>query len=155
MPGWSGAQITSPHHKTGSRQTSTTPLRAESTALRAIQARPTSRCSRRGSRSSATWEQRLYADTALRQAIEQGWILVEIINSGIIIGGMGGQFFRLRRWRRHSIVYPNTSTPTRDEIVAVRQNVLFGARVIKCVDCNRGLHRRQIRLVIREAAKAG
>ena len=36
----------------------------------------------------------LYADTALRQAIEQGWIPgPTIINSGIIIGGMGGQFF--------------------------------------------------------------
>ena len=35
-----------------------------------------------------------YADTALRQAIEQGWIPgPTIINSGIIIGGMGGQFF--------------------------------------------------------------
>ena len=36
----------------------------------------------------------LYADTALRVAIEQGWIPgPTIINSGIIIGGMGGQFF--------------------------------------------------------------
>src|SRR6516225_7814911 len=36
----------------------------------------------------------LYADTALRQAIEQGWIPgPAIINSGIIIGGSGGQFF--------------------------------------------------------------
>ena len=35
-----------------------------------------------------------YADTALRQAIEQGWIPgPTIINSGLIIGGMGGQFF--------------------------------------------------------------
>lgn len=34
-----------------------------------------------------------YADAALRQAIEQGWIPgPTIINSGIIIGGMGGQF---------------------------------------------------------------
>ncbi|MBY0492773.1 MAG: hypothetical protein K2Y23_01040 [Cyanobacteria bacterium] len=36
----------------------------------------------------------LYADTALRQAIEQGWIPgPTIINPGIIIGGLGGQFF--------------------------------------------------------------
>ena len=35
-----------------------------------------------------------YADTALRQAIEQGWIPGPmIINSGIIIGGMGGQWW--------------------------------------------------------------
>ena len=34
-----------------------------------------------------------YADAALRVAIEQGWLPgPTIINSGIIIGGMGGQF---------------------------------------------------------------
>ena len=34
-----------------------------------------------------------YADTALRVAIEQGWVPgPTIINSGLIIGGMGGQF---------------------------------------------------------------
>ena len=35
-----------------------------------------------------------YADSALRQAIDQGWLPgPTLINSGIIIGGMGGQFF--------------------------------------------------------------
>src|SRR2546429_9078746 len=35
-----------------------------------------------------------YADTALRVAIEQGWIPgPTVINSGIIIGGMGGQVY--------------------------------------------------------------
>src|SRR5580765_621442 len=35
-----------------------------------------------------------YADTALRVAIEQGWVPgPTIVNSGIIIGGMGGQFY--------------------------------------------------------------
>jgi len=35
-----------------------------------------------------------YADVALRQAIEQGWVPgPTIINSGLIIGGMGGQFW--------------------------------------------------------------
>src|SRR6202008_1214137 len=34
-----------------------------------------------------------YADVALRQAIEQGWVPgPTIIPSGLIIGGMGGQF---------------------------------------------------------------
>src|SRR6185436_19555483 len=34
-----------------------------------------------------------YADTALRVAIEQGWVPgPTIVNSGIIIGGFGGQF---------------------------------------------------------------
>jgi imidazolonepropionase-like amidohydrolase len=102
-----------------------------------------------------------YADTALRQAIEQGWIPgPTIINSGIIIGGMGGQFFPPPEMvKDHNIVYPEyLDADTPDEIVkAIRQNILFGARVIKiCVDCKPyGYTADEIRLVIREAAKAG
>jgi imidazolonepropionase-like amidohydrolase len=102
-----------------------------------------------------------YADTALRQAIEQGWIPgPTIINSGIIIGGMGGQFFPTpEMFKEHNIVYPEyLDADTPDEIVkAVRQNVLFGARVIKiCVDCKPyGYTADEIRLFIREAAKVG
>ncbi len=101
-----------------------------------------------------------YADTALRQAIEQGWIPgPTIINSGIIIGGMGGQFFPTPEMAKdHNIVYPEyLDADTPDEIVkAVRQNILFGARVIKiCVDCKPyGYTADEIRLVMREAAKA-
>ena len=73
-----------------------------------------------------------YADTALRQAIEQGWIPgPTIINSGIIIGGMGGQFFPTPEMAKdHNIVYPEyLDADTPDEIVkAIRQNVLFGAQ---------------------------
>jgi imidazolonepropionase-like amidohydrolase len=102
-----------------------------------------------------------YADTALRQAIEQGWIpCPTIINSGIIIGGMGGQFYPTPEMaKEHNIVYPEyLDADTPDEIVkAVRQNVLFGARVIKiCVDCKPyGYTADEIRLFIREAAKVG
>jgi imidazolonepropionase-like amidohydrolase len=102
-----------------------------------------------------------YADTALRQAIEQGWIPgPTIVNSGIIIGGMGGQFFPTPEMaKEHNIVYPEyLDADTPDEIVkAVRQNVLFGARVIKiCVDCKPyGYTADEIRLFIREAAKVG
>lgn len=102
-----------------------------------------------------------YADTALRQAIEQGWIPgPTIINSGIIIGGMGGQFFPTPEMAKdHNIVYPEyLDADTPDEIVkAVRQNILFGAKVIKiCVDCKPyGYTADEIRLFIREAAKAG
>ncbi len=102
-----------------------------------------------------------YADTALRQAIEQGWIPgPTIINSGIIIGGMGGQFFPTPEMaQQHNIVYPEyLDADTPDEIVkAVRQNILFGAKVIKiCVDCKPyGYTADEIRLFIREAAKAG
>jgi imidazolonepropionase-like amidohydrolase len=102
-----------------------------------------------------------YADTALRQAIDQGWLPgPTIVNSGIIIGGMGGQFFPSPEMAKdHYIVYPEyLDADTPDEIVkAVRQNILFGAKVIKiCVDCKPyGYTADEIRLFIREAAKAG
>ena len=102
-----------------------------------------------------------YADTALRQAIEQGWIPgPTIVNSGIIIGGMGGQFTPTPEMaKEHNIVYPEyLDADTPDEIVkAVRQNALFGARVIKiCVDCKPwGYTTDEIKLFISEAAKAG
>lgn len=102
-----------------------------------------------------------YADVALRMAIEQGWIPgPTIIPSGIIIGGMGGQFWPTPEMAKgHDIVYPEyLDADTPDEIVkAVRQNALFGARVIKiCVDCKPwGYTVDEIRLFIAEAAKAG
>ena len=102
-----------------------------------------------------------YADAALRIAIEQGWIPgPTIINSGIIIGGMGGQYWPTPEMARdHNIVYPEyLDADTPDEIVkAVRQNALFGARVIKiCVDCKPwGYTADEIRLFIAESAKAG
>jgi len=102
-----------------------------------------------------------YADTALRLAIEQGWIPGPmIINSGIIIGGMGGQFWPTPEMGiDKNIVYPEyLDADTPDEIVkAVRQNALFGATVIKiCVDCKPwGYSVEEIRLFISEAAKAG
>lgn len=103
----------------------------------------------------------LYADTALRQAIEQGWIPgPTLINSGIIIGGTGGQFFPTPEMvKEHNIVYPEyLDADTHDEIIkAVRQNVLFGAKVIKiCVDCKPYPYSvEDIKLFIKEAANAG
>jgi imidazolonepropionase-like amidohydrolase len=102
-----------------------------------------------------------YADTALRVAIEQGWVPgPTIINSGLIIGGMGGQFYPTPEMaREHNIVYPEyLDADTHDEIIkAVRQNVLFGARVIKiCVDCKPyGYTTDEIKLFVAEAAKVG
>jgi imidazolonepropionase-like amidohydrolase len=102
-----------------------------------------------------------YADAALRIAIEQGWIPgPTIINSGIIIGGMGGQYWPTPEMARdHNIVYPEyLDADTPDEMVkAVRQNALFGARVIKiCVDCKPwGYTVDEIKLFIAESAKAG
>lgn len=102
-----------------------------------------------------------YADAALRVAIEQGWIPgPTIINSGIIIGGLGGQFWPTPEMAMgKGIVYPEyLEADTPEEIVkAVRQNALFGAKVIKiCVDCKPwGYTVDEIKLVIAEAAKAG
>ncbi len=102
-----------------------------------------------------------YVDTALRQAIEMGWIPgPQIINSGLIIGGMGGQFWPTPEMGvDKKIVYPEyLEADTPDEIVkAVRQNALYGARVIKiCVDCKPwGYSTDEIRLVVAEAAKIG
>src|SRR5215470_12799404 len=103
----------------------------------------------------------LYADTAHRVAIDQGWIPgPTLVNSGIIIGGKGGQFWPTPEMaKQHGIVYPEyLEADTRDEIVkAVRENMLFGAKVIKiCVDCKPwGYTVDEIRLVMSEAAKGG
>ena len=99
-----------------------------------------------------------YADTAMRVAVEQGWIPgPTVINSGIIIGGMGGQFTPVPE--RFNLVYPEyLDADTPDEIVkAVRKNVLFGAKVIKImVDAKPyGYTVDEMKLFIAEAAKSG
>jgi imidazolonepropionase-like amidohydrolase len=103
----------------------------------------------------------MYADTALRAAIEQGWMPgPTIIPSGLIIGGTGGQFTPTpEMFKQHSLVYPEyLEANTPDEIVkAVRENLLFGAKTIKiCVDCKPwGYSVDEIKLFIAEAAKGG
>jgi len=99
-----------------------------------------------------------YADTALRVAIEQGWVPgPTIVNSGLIIGGFGGQFSPVPE--RENLIYPEyLNADTNDEIVkAVRRNILFGAKVIKiCVDCKPyGYTTDEIKLFVSEAGKAG
>jgi imidazolonepropionase-like amidohydrolase len=100
----------------------------------------------------------LYADTALRRAIEAGWIPgPTIVNSGIIIGAFGGQFHE--NAERQNLVYPEYfNADTNDEIVkGVRQNVHYGAKVIKvCVDCEGYPYTvDQMKLFVSEAANAG
>ncbi len=99
-----------------------------------------------------------YADTALRVAIEQGWIPgPTVINSGIIIGGMGGQFSPVPE--RASLVYPEyLDADTPDEIVkAVRRNILYGAKVIKIMVDSKsyGYTADEMKLFVIEAAKSG
>jgi imidazolonepropionase-like amidohydrolase len=102
-----------------------------------------------------------YADTALRVAIEQGWIPgPTIINSGLIIGGMGGQFWPTPEMAlEHNIVYPEyLDADTEDEIIkAVRQNILFGAKVIKIMVDSKpyGYSVEEMELFVREAERAG
>ena len=103
----------------------------------------------------------LYADTALRQAIEQGWLPgPTVIPSGPIIGSTGGQLWPTpEMYKQHNIMFPEyIDADSPDEIVkAIRQNMLFGARTIKlCIDCKPwGYSVDDIRLAIREAAKGG
>jgi imidazolonepropionase-like amidohydrolase len=103
----------------------------------------------------------LYADVALRQAIEQGWLPgPTVIPSGPMIGSTGGQFWPTpEMYKYHNIMFPeyiDANSP--DEIVrAVRENMLFGARTIKlCIDCKPwGYSVEDIKLAISEAAKGG
>jgi imidazolonepropionase-like amidohydrolase len=103
----------------------------------------------------------MYADAALRQAIEQGWLPgPTVIPSGPMIGSTGGQFWPTpEMYKLHNIEFPeyiDANSP--DEIVrAIRENMLFGARTIKlCVDCKPwGYSVDDIKLAIREAAAGG
>ena len=72
---------------------------------------------------------------------------------------MGGQFFPTPEMAgEHNIVYPEyLDADTNDEIVkAIRQNILFGAKVIKiCVDCKSyGYTIDEMKLFVSEAAKS-
>jgi imidazolonepropionase-like amidohydrolase len=103
----------------------------------------------------------LYADVALRQAIEQGWLPgPTVIPSGPMIGSTGGQLWPTpEMYKYHNIMYPeyiDANSP--DEIQrAVRENMLFGAKTIKlCIDCKPwGYSVDDIKLAIREAAAGG
>jgi len=99
-----------------------------------------------------------YADTALRQAIERGIVPgPTMINAGRIIAPFGGQY-QLQPDR------PELGNPeylfadTRDEMVkAIRENIHFGARVIKIVvDDQRYIYTADdIKFMVIEAHRAG
>jgi imidazolonepropionase-like amidohydrolase len=103
----------------------------------------------------------MYADTALRQAIEQGWLPgPTVIPSGPIIGSTGGQLWPTpEMYKEHKMMFPEyIDADSPDEIVkAIRQNMLFGAQTIKlCIDCKPwGYSVDDIKLAIAEAAKGG
>ncbi|MDQ4123555.1 MAG: amidohydrolase family protein [Acidobacteriota bacterium] len=99
-----------------------------------------------------------YADTDLRRAIEQEIIPgPTIINAGRIIAPFGGQF-QLQPERRDLGNPEYLYADTRDELKkAIRENIHFGARVIKLVvDDQRYIYSvDDIRFVIEEAKLAG
>jgi imidazolonepropionase-like amidohydrolase len=75
-----------------------------------------------------------YADTALRLAIERGWVQgPTIVNAGIIISVYGGQF-HLQPEKKDLATPEYLFADTRDEMrKAIRQNIHFGAKLIKIV----------------------
>ena len=100
----------------------------------------------------------LYADSALRQAVEQRLVPgPTIVNAGRIIAPFGGQF-RVPADRADLGVPEYAYADTRDEIrKAVRENVHFGARVIKLVVDDQAYiySADDIRAAVDEAARAG
>ena len=100
-----------------------------------------------------------YADTALRRAIEDGLIPgPTVINAGRIIGPYGGQYHGIPPERPDIAIPEYIYADTPDEIrKAVRQNVAFGAKVIKiAVDDQPYLYSvDDVKTFVREAAAAG
>src|SRR5450755_4029064 len=76
-----------------------------------------------------------YADTDLRRSIEEGWIPgPTVINAGRIITPLGGQYHHLQPERPDMGEPEYLYADTPDEMrLAVRKNVLYGAKVIKIV----------------------
>ncbi len=99
-----------------------------------------------------------YADTDLRHAVENGWVPgPTIINSGIIIAPYGGQF-RLQPEKKDLATPEYLFADTRDEMrKAIRQNIHFGAKVIKIVvdDQDYIYSADDIRFMIAEARASG
>jgi imidazolonepropionase-like amidohydrolase len=101
-----------------------------------------------------------YADSDLRRAIEKGIVVgPTIIGSGRIIAPTGGQYRNLLQPERTGLGVPEyLFADTRDEMKkAVRENILYGAKVIKIVvDDQPYIYSvEDIRFVVEEAAKAG
>ena len=100
----------------------------------------------------------LYADTDLRRAVENGLLRgPTIVNAGRIIAPFGGQL-RLTPQRGGQTVTEYLFADTPDELVkAVRENVHFGARVIKVVadDQPYAYSTADMTTIVQQAARAG
>jgi imidazolonepropionase-like amidohydrolase len=100
----------------------------------------------------------LYADTDLRRAVERGLVRgPTIVNAGRIIAPFGGQL-HLTPQRGGQAVTEYLFADTADEMVkAVRENVHFGARLIKVVadDQPYAYSTADMTTIVQEAARAG
>lgn len=99
-----------------------------------------------------------YADTALRQAIEEGWIPgPHLVNAGRIIAPYGGQF-QLQPEKQQLAEPEYFVADTAEEVrKAVRQNIHYGAKVIKLVVDNQPYiyAEDEIRAAVEEAGRVG
>jgi imidazolonepropionase-like amidohydrolase len=100
-----------------------------------------------------------YADTAVRQAIEKGWFPgPTVVNSGKIIAPFGGQStgYSPEQGRFWSYEYIDADNPE-EMRKAVRENIYYGAKVIKLVADNSKFHytEEEIRAAVDEAHRAG
>ena len=99
-----------------------------------------------------------YADTDLRRAVERGIVPgPTILNAGRIIAPFGGQY-HLQPERRELGAPEYLAADTRDEIrKAIRENVHFGAKVIKIVVDDQAYiySADDIRFAVEEAKAAG
>jgi imidazolonepropionase-like amidohydrolase len=99
-----------------------------------------------------------YADTDLRHAIEMGLVPgPTIVNAGRIIAPFGGQF-HLQPEKRGVGEPEYFYADTHDEMLkAVRENIHFGARVIKIVmDDQKYIYSREdVRFIVEEAKRWG
>ena len=100
-----------------------------------------------------------YADTALRRAIEDGLVPgPTVVNAGRIITPYGGQYHGIPPERADIGIPEYLYADTPDEMrKAVRENVTFGAKVIKIVvDDQPYLYSADdVRVLVKEAAAAG
>jgi imidazolonepropionase-like amidohydrolase len=99
-----------------------------------------------------------YANTDLRRAIEAGWVQgPTIVNAGIIIAPYGGQF-HLQPEKKDLASPEYLFADTTDEMrKAIRQNIHFGAKLIKIVvdDQSYIYSVEDIRFMVGEAHAAG
>jgi imidazolonepropionase-like amidohydrolase len=100
-----------------------------------------------------------YADTDLRRAIDEGLVPgPSVVNAGRIIGPYGGQYHGISPERPDLPIPEYRYADSPDEMrKAVRENIAFGAKVIKIVvDDQPYLYSvEDVRTIVREAAAGG